>query len=135
MKRLQALMLGTVALFAGCATPANPTAAEAGPRPPDPRRVVQEYLRAQLKDPYSAQVEMRGMAPAQASGAMFGPRVIGWGICADVNAKNAYGGYTGFKPVVVVWRADRGLLEGYGSFRDNPLEDRAAAEVCRKFGG
>ncbi len=134
MKMLHALLLGAAASLAGCAAP-TPTASNAGPRPPDPRRLVQDFLRGQLKDPYSAQIEMRSMNPTTAKGPLFGPPVYAWGICADVNAKNAYGGYTGFKPVVVVWRADRGLLEGFGSFRDNILEDMAAAEACRKFGG
>ncbi len=137
MTTLHALLLGAAAVLAGCAAPAPaPTASAAGPRPPDPRRVVQDFLRGQLKDPYAAQIEMRAMAPTTASGAaLFGPLVYAWGICADVNAKNAYGGYMGFKPVVVVWRADRGILEGLGSFRDNALEDMAAAKVCRMFGG
>jgi hypothetical protein len=135
MRMLLALLLGAAGVIAGCAAPPAPTASDAGPRPPDPRRVVQDFLRGQLKDPYSAQIEVRSMTPTRASGAMFGTPVYGWGICADVNAKNAYGGYTGFKPVIVVWRADRGVLEGFGSFRDNALEDVAAAKVCRQLGG
>ncbi|MBX3606931.1 MAG: hypothetical protein KF788_16760 [Piscinibacter sp.] len=135
MKMLHALLLGATVSLAGCAAPRAPTASDAGPRPPDPRRVVQDFLRGQLKDPYSAQIEVRSLAPTQASGAMFGTPVYGWGICADANAKNAYGGYTGFKPVIVVWRADRGVLEGIGSFRDSALEDMAVAKVCRQLGG
>ncbi|WP_127999193.1 hypothetical protein [Piscinibacter defluvii] len=117
----------------GCASPAGGDA-EYGPKPADPTRIMQDYLRVQLKDPLSAQMQMRAVGRITTTRAsLLVPARYGWGICADVNAKNAFGGYTGFKPVLVIWRAGAGVLEGWIS--NSAIEEAAAQAGCRHVGG
>lgn len=130
LSALPALLL--LAALAGCASgPGTP--ADYGPKPTDPMRVMRDYLRVALKDPYSAQIEMRAVGQITNRTSLFTPMLYAWGICAEVNAKNAFGGYTGFKPVIVLWRADRGIVEGYGTGGD--IEEAMARAGCRHVGG
>lgn len=117
----------------GCASPSG-SDADPGPKPGDPGRIMQDYLRVHLKDPYSAQVQMRAVGRITTTrSSLLVPATHGWGICADVNAKNAFGGYTGFKPVLVIWRAGAGVLEGWVS--NSAIEEAAARAGCRHVGG
>ena len=83
-----------------------PVAEDAGPRPS--REVIDQYLRASLRDPSSAQVErVVGPGFVNQKSHIITPAFYGWVTCFDVNAKNAFGGYTGFKRNALVVRDGR----------------------------
>ena len=79
--------------------------ADAGSPPGDVEKVVRDALRYRLKDFDSAKIELpfspRPVVFAKAPGLNSGG--AGWEICPRVNAKNSYGGYTGFKTIFILW--------------------------------
>lgn len=97
--------------LAGCMTPPTNssgkllTLADAGPPPTDVAETVRNALRFRLKDFESAKIEIpnqpRPVVFATASGLNAGG--AGWEICPVVNAKNSFGGYTGYKPIFILW--------------------------------
>ncbi len=64
------------------------------PKPTDYREEVKRYLRLELKDPDSAIYEGWLLWKAYLGS---NPPVYGWESMVSVNAKNSFGGYTGFK--------------------------------------
>lgn len=133
MRPIRLLLALAAASVLGCASQPGGDA-DYGPKPSDPARIMQDYLRVSLKDPYSAQVQMRAVGRITGTRAsLLVPAPYGWGICADVNAKNAFGGYTGFKPVLVIWRSGVGVVEGWIS--NSAIEEAAARAGCRHVGG
>lgn len=132
MRLIPSLLPLAAASVLGCASPSG-SDGDYGPKPTDPDRIMQDYLRGQLKDPYSAQVEMRAVGRITTKSSLLVPTTYGWGICAVVNAKNSYGGYTGFKPVVVIWRSGVGIVQAYGS--DSAIDETVARAACRHVGG
>ena len=95
--RLFALAL--FVLVAGCATaPTQEELARAdfGAFPENHNATIRDYLRSFLKDPASAQYShVRG--PERVWSSYFGPVMYGYFVCASINAKNSFGGYTGSK--------------------------------------
>ncbi len=63
------------------------------PKPSDFREEVKRYLRLRLKDPDSAIYDNWTLERAYLGSS---PPVYGWMSSVSVNAKNSYGGYTGF---------------------------------------
>lgn len=97
---MRPFLIGLVALaLSACAQ--RPTAeqiqnADYGTYPGDHEKIVKDYLERLLKDPESARYRfIKG--PIRAYSSYFGPVQYGYGVCAEVNAKNSYGGYTGYK--------------------------------------
>lgn len=95
------LMLGiAMALLVGCAT-APPTAddfANVGPLPADYQDQVKKYFEESLIDPDSAKYYFVGepkVGAHEGYGLNRTPRVVGWIVSVEVNAKNRMGGYTG----------------------------------------
>jgi len=84
------------------------TLADAGPAPADALGLINRELRTRLKDPESARVaiarEPRRVVFATSS---FNKGGAGWEICAQVNAKNSFGAYTGVKQVFMLWNTGR----------------------------
>lgn len=78
---------------------------------PDFDQAARDYIIASLKDPESARIEQA--RPPRKGPALgyrperFFPPAFGWTACYRVNAKNSYGGYTGYKYWVVGWLGDR----------------------------
>lgn len=98
-----------LASVAGCAS--APTAAEqasADYGPPiaqaDAEIQAREYLRTRLKDPMSAVYEFGTVYRGWRAGGMGRPTAYGYILEAKVNAKNAFGGYTGLKPYQFLFR-------------------------------
>jgi len=58
-----------------------------------------------LADPGAAQIEIT-KGPWRDSVTTFGHAQAGEFVCAKVNAKNAYGGYVGFRPFMFILRDD-----------------------------
>jgi hypothetical protein len=90
------------ALVCGCAS-APPTSEKCGPQPSDQQ--IQESVQAYIagvnwKDPDSVQVRNIRIQPCRSiwKGLINGGGYeVGWEIDFEVNAKNSYGGYTGFE--------------------------------------
>ena len=81
------------------------TVEDAGPPPASALQAMQSALRHRLKDPDSAIVNIVGQPKAMVVNQV--PMMFnggaGWGICAEVNAKNSYGGYVGYKRYFILW--------------------------------
>lgn len=101
-------LIAVAALVAGCAS--APTTGEIagfdyGPYPSAYQTVIQDYLRQRLKDPDSAQYQWE-RGPSQGWD-RYGRLNVGWRVCLQVNAKNSFGGYTGFRPYYFIINRDR----------------------------
>ena len=70
--------------------------ADYGPYPVEHEEIIKAHMSGVLKDPYSARYEFFGPPTSGWQGVGSGRR-FGWRICATINAKNSYGGYTGAK--------------------------------------
>jgi hypothetical protein len=134
MNLFPVLVLGFVMGLVGCAdvppTPQQVASIGYGsPLPANYKVIIQDYLNTHLKDPFSAVVTWR-YAPVQTwirNAPMQGSQLIlGWKVVCDVNAKNSFGAYTGFKPYLFMIRdgavvfevsgedeVNTALLEGY----------------------
>jgi len=81
--------------LSGCAAPSATELANAdyGPYPQEYEQIIKRHLDLVLKDPESAKINIVKRPSSGWSG--LGGRKYGWIVCAEVNAKNSYGGYTG----------------------------------------
>lgn len=97
-RRLLYLAVGTL-LLAGCApSPPSPevlASADYGGYPNDYQDVIQSYMNGVLIDPGSAQYEWIKGPKKGWIGTMGGGQHFGYAVCAWINAKNRFGGYTG----------------------------------------
>jgi len=136
-------ILGIVALCAalgGCQTDGQPNAYEAAYPPasytefrdltPAEKALLATGLKSKLKDPDSAQFKWTKITrSAGAEGRVY--------YCGMVNAKNGYGGYTGFGPFWAwVYASPRGELlraEMIGTGSDE-LANKVIGEECGKRG-
>jgi hypothetical protein len=123
---LKAAAFFTAILIVGCAsTPTPPTdwsSYDFGVAPANgyqPR--IEDLMQASLKDPDSAQFKWGDPFKGYVQGSGINCCDVKWtGYAArfQVNAKNSYGGYTGFKPSIVIFDKDGsvyGLADGYGA--------------------
>ena len=92
-------------LMSGCATveiiPEENQSTEAGAYPENYKELVNQYFDNRLKEPYTAKFRFIEK-PARAlqrfpSGPEGDNRHLGYLVYVDVNAKNSYGGYTGWE--------------------------------------
>ena len=87
---------------------------------------------ARLKDPGSAQYQW---APVPLADNLKGGRVA---YCFRVNAKNSFGGYTGFKLILGMLARANGKITSFeymaGNLDDSPELAQTTAELCRTFG-
>lgn len=108
--RIFALALLALVLV-GCAT-APPTAQQCGPEPtPDQvDAAVQTFMAGEnWKDESSVQIRNVSLRNCQAIvNGILNPngRMTGWVVLLEVNAKNSYGGYTGYQQRTLVITAD-----------------------------
>ena len=69
--------------------------------------LVKEWMNSHLRDPYSAVItEVRGPRHTSFKADVW-TKVTGTAVCYDINAKNAYGGYTGVKRHLFVFEYGR----------------------------
>lgn len=133
---LLAVIAVVTVLLAGCAMP--PTAAELaaidyGPSPTDYKKSIERYLDSTLKDPDSKKIEYLGTPTTQwykAGPIAGGGLVAGYAVCAYVNAKNSYGGYTGGKLSWFLIKNDRVILSFMSSSRDS-MDTIQAEKACK----
>lgn len=104
MKRV--LMACASAALASCALMPDPvgTDADYGEPPPSVRPVIDTFLRLNMKDPESVQLGDSYYGPARVAVPVGFSTVYGWGVCFAANAKNSFGGYTGYQVWMVVYR-------------------------------
>jgi hypothetical protein len=111
---LSITFLVSTLLFSGCATlsPAEIASASFDPVPANIEDLIQRDAGTRLMDPYSAVYEFgtprRGFA--QEGFAVGGKKRIGYIIPIEVNAKNEYGAYTGYKTRYYLW-SEGGLYD------------------------
>lgn len=96
------------AFATGCATTfqrPSPTANFGSP-PVNPEAAVRDYFEKNLKDPESARYKLSKPVKAyNNTGLAYGGGVVWTGYLVDVevNAKNSFGGYVGYKPYMVLF--------------------------------
>ena len=124
-----------VGLLSGCAQP--PTQDELsridyGSYPTNYKQTVERYLDRVLKDPGSKQVEWLREPRTMwtKAGPMFGGGLTaGYAVCAYVNARNSYGGYTGSKLSWFLIKNDA-VIESYMSTTRDSFETMQAERAC-----
>lgn len=95
--------------------------ADAGPYPDNYRAAVQSYLQSALRDPGSIK-DFRLGKPVQDTrwfGLVGGGSKQVWAVCGELNAKNAYGGYTGLQRWEFLFR-DGKILTANSNIRCTP---------------
>ncbi len=97
VKRLLAIAMA-VACF-GCVTPLPQDADYGEPPHTWPKNwhlSVEEQAARHMKDPESARFEWSHIPPIKGGNPAGYPRSFGYVVCVDINAKNSFGGYTGY---------------------------------------
>jgi hypothetical protein len=95
------------------------------------KKIVMNIYGASLKDPGSAQYRWAGLA--------IDPLVKGdeMGFCFQVNARNSYGAYTGFKTIAGKVKRRNGAIIAYSyaaGGSDDAIMAETAQEICRIIG-
>lgn len=127
------LALTFVLIAAGCAVaPASEdgrplTLDDAGPRPASADAVIREAIRYRLKDPDSAMFRVIGEPWRMVTNkTMVTNGGAGWDMCFEMNAKNSYGAYTGYKPTYLLWNSGRVIEYLDDDFGEIACRDRKA---------
>ena len=112
MKAHYLLAVPGVVILMACAPPsmtAEQKSDQCGQRPDmdDAERAVQRWVQnSGLKDPFSAQtqnIRIGGMGGIQNGILNGGEWRFGWIVSFQVNAKNSYGAYVGWRPRYLLW--------------------------------
>lgn len=128
--------------FAGCATNGSNSGFQSPPEDadygeaPEIGESVKAYFSRILKDPESAQYRKGHLGKAYCNkGIAWGGDVVWHGYAANIyiNAKNSYGGYTGFKPYTIVWNRDGSINKHIGD--DDFGNSWLGSGLCRWEGG
>lgn len=115
MGRREPWLLSVLCVAVACAPARSPTAStpgrsapvqsfDYGAYPANFQQIVSQHFASTLKDPYSAQYRFgQPYRAVERTGLLFGGGVIwaGYAVTVEVNAKNSYGAYTGYKPYLV----------------------------------
>lgn len=126
------LAIASLALLAGCATtpPADVLAtADYGNYPSEFKEVIKAYTAGILKDPDSAKYEFLNY-PVRGYWGLGGPK-YGYVVCANINAKNGFGGYTGSK--VSYFMIRNGVVIDASISSDGSYGETIAAAKCRPY--
>ena len=118
-------------LLGGCAvapTQDELASADYGAYPSDYKDIVQNYMETRLKDPMSAQYSF--LNSPRSAWNTFGGKKFGYAVCARVNAKNSFGGYTGGKLNYFLIRNGSVILMIGG---DGEFNQAAAEGSCKSF--
>jgi len=129
------LLIVSFSSLAGCVT--APTeqelaALDYGSHPTDYKKTINEYLDRVLKDPPSKRVVfLAGPRTMYRKSPMLGGGIkAGYAVCADVNARNSFGGYTGSKLSWFLISNNR-VIEAYTSTTGDSIETMWAQEGCK----
>ena len=111
--RLTAILLLFSLGLTGCMTAAQEAAANYGPEPAAAKieTDVRAWLGANLKDPESAKLKLGDLRKAWYQDGLIagGKRHFGWVQVVEVNAKNGFGGSTGFERSYLFFEAGERL--------------------------
>ncbi len=100
MKTTLLLLAVCAALLSGCVTASALRSADYGPMPKqeDAKKQAITYLESILKDPDSARYQFVSLRKGWLKdGGISGKLHAGWMLDVQVNAKNSFGGYTGWE--------------------------------------
>lgn len=106
--------------------------ADYGPPPRNYQATIGQFLDGYLRDPMSAQVRYVA-GPAQNWSNFMGDRVFGWGVCYSINARNAYGGYTGARLYYFIIRYDQVATEFHDSGESVDIGRSIAQSACAEI--
>lgn len=115
--KLIAVALTSFILFSGCApTQQELINADYSSAPQNYEKTIKDLMSVQLKDPYSAQYKFEAPYKGYANKGLIygGGRDYGWVVRVWVNAKNSFGGYTGYQPHIYLFRGERIVRELWG---------------------
>jgi hypothetical protein len=123
-------------LLSGCVSP--PTADEVakldyGSYPADYKQSIERYLNVVLKDPDSKKIEwLREPLTMyhKASPMLGGQLIAGYAVCAYVNGRNSYGGYTGSKLSWFLIKNDK-VIQSFMSTSRDSIETKQAEQSCQ----
>lgn len=99
------VVLATCLLLSGCFAKPDP-GANYGELPADYQQQAQTYFADVLKDPDSARYKFGTPRRAYGNnGLVYGGKIafVGWAVPVYINAKNSFGGYTGYEPYLVIF--------------------------------
>jgi hypothetical protein len=118
----------------GCATP--PTAqqlvgADYGDEPTQYQEIIKNYMGRRLRDPDTARYEF-SMTPVKAWYGASTPKQYGWAVCAHINSKNGFGGYTGQRKSYFFMR-DGYVQESRHAGEPGGIEEAIVYEMCSKL--
>lgn len=124
-------MLKTTAAVAITAIVTVSSQSEARPLTDIEKRIIASTYGASLKDPTSAQYRW---APLVTDQPVKGDEMA---YCFQINGKNSYGGYTGFRTIAGKVKHRNGAIVGFSyvaGSRDDAIITDATNEICRAFG-
>ncbi|MCY1648141.1 hypothetical protein OVA11_14045 [Caulobacter sp. SL161] len=121
-------------LFAG--QPSAPSSAPSAPVETGYTPLVKAWLNNYLRDPYSAVItEVRGPRQTSFKSDVW-TKINGTAVCYDINAKNAYGGFTGVKRHLFVFEYGRVAYHiSTGDARENSLAPMLVSSECDRPAG
>lgn len=131
MKRSMIAVLAA-GMLAGCTTTPPPevlAAADYGPYPENFEPIIKAYVAGRLRDPESAQYQFLNVPRKGYWG--FGGAKYGHVVCAKINAKNAFGGYTGARISYFMIRDGRVIDASIGDAGD--YGETISAAKCKPY--
>lgn len=106
------------------------TLADAGPKPADAMAIAKAAMLPILKDPESARFQLiRPARPVVTGTTMIHQGAAGWEICVNVNAKNSYGGYTGYRTTYLLWNSGRVVLHDSSPFGETLCRENDSSRL------
>lgn len=118
-------------MLGGCAAAPSQqevTAADYGNFPSDYEAIITKYMFIHLKDPASAQYQF--LNKPTAAWRTLGGKKFGYALCAHINAKNSFGGYTGAKLYYFMIRNGVVIAQEGG---DSDISQAMAEGACKPF--
>ena len=134
-KKVAAVVVVLSGFLSGCVSPPTQedlSKIDYGSYPNDYKKTVERYLDMTLKDPGSKQIEWlrEPRTMWNKAGPMFGGGLTsGYAVCAYVNARNSYGGYTGSKLSWFLIKNER-VIQAYISTTRDSFETMQAERAC-----
>lgn len=117
--------------IAGCATPPSQQeleSADYGAYPVSYEQIIKNRMSTILKDPDSAQY--RFLNTPKTGWNSFGGKKFGYIVCVNINAKNSYGGYVGYRMSYFMIKNDLIIDSAHG---DGSYGDSFVQGMCKHF--
>lgn len=125
--------ISIVLLLMSCAsmpTQQELASADYGEYPYSYEQIIKSYLEQRLKDPYSAEYRhIKG--PEKRWAGFFGRSNYGYSVCYKINAKNSFGGFTGYKTHNFMIYNSQVVQHIYESGERSDIMGQVALDRCR----